>query len=112
MPVFKEFDVPNRWWNWLWGGGHTAATDPSANGWRAALSHKGGAVLLIGRRNTRGCASVMRLPGDLLDVCVYDDATPEEIADCIREGRKTPFADCVFQTESYPGWGLSVLERI
>lgn len=112
MPLFSEFSVANRWWDGLWGGGHTAATDPTRHGWRAALSHKDGAALVIGRRNHRGCASaVPTATSGFLLVAVYD-ATPEEIAGCLREGRPTPLAKTAFLTPSTPGWGLGVLERI
>lgn len=111
LNAFNTFSVP-RWWEGLWGGGHTVATDPTHQGWRAALTAKGSKVLVIGRRGITGCASVMRLSDGRLDVSVYDDATPEEIAACVREWRPVPYADCIFQTESYPGWGLAVLEKI
>ena len=111
MPL-TEFTVYDRWWDGLWGGGHTAETDPSRRGWRAQLSHKGSKVLLIGQRMTAGCASVMRLSDGRLHVCVYDDATPETIAAAVREGRPTPIADCVFVRTDTPGWGLYVLDEI
>jgi hypothetical protein len=76
------------------------------------LTAKGSKVLVIGRRTIRGCASVMRLSDGRLDVSVYDDATPEEIATAVREGRPVPLADVTLQTEAYPGWGLAVLEKI
>ena len=108
----NNFSVSDRWWEGLWGGGHTVDSDPTRQGWRAALSHKDSKVLVLGRRNIRGCASVMRMSDGRLDVSVYDDATPEEIAACVRERRRVPLADCVLQTGPYPGWGLAVLEKI
>ena len=108
----SKFSVSDRWWDGIWGGGHTAETVPTRHGWRAALTAKGSKVLVIGRRTIRGCASVMRLSDGRLDVSVYDDATPEEIAACVRERRSVPLADVILQTEAYPGWGLAVLEKI
>lgn len=108
----SKFTTSFRWWDGLWGGGHTPASDPTRQGWRATPAHKGSAVLIIGRRATRGCASVMQLPDGRLDVAGYDDSTPEEIAACVREGRPVPIADVTYQTRDYPGWGLSVLEKI
>ena len=109
--MLTQFTIGFRWWDGLWGGGHTPASDPTLHDWRAALPHKDSKVLIIGRRAVRGCASVMQLSDDLLDVSVYD-ATPEEIAACVREGRPVPCADITFQTRDYPGWGLEVLDRL
>ena len=108
----SKFSVSDRWWDGIWGGGHTLATDPTHQGWRAALSHKDSKVLVIGRRTIRGCASVMRLSDGRLVVAVYDDATPEAISACVRERRPVPLADCILQVADIPGWGLAVLEKI
>ena len=113
MPsVLNAFSLSDRWWEGLWGGGHTVDTDPTRRGWRAALSHKDSKVLILGRRGVVGCASVMRMAGGRLDISGYDDATPEEISACVRERRPVPLADVTFQTEASPGWGLAVLEKI
>jgi hypothetical protein len=108
--ALKEFSVSNRWWDDLFGGGHTVATDPAKRGWRAALAAPGSGVLVVGRRGVAGCMSVMQLSGGRLDVAVYDDVTPESLAASART--RCPAADVIRQVEAIPGWSLPFIEMI
>lgn len=114
----SSFTLPNRWWDGLWGGGHTRETDPVTNGWRAVLSKKGGSVLIIGRRGQKGCASVMQLLGGrVMDVCVYAGITPEEAARAVNlpygdAGREILLDPVILRLEPISGWGLYVLDAI
>jgi len=111
MVNLKDFASPNRWWGFIWGGGHTAATDPQNQGWRASLCVKGGSVLLVGRKGVKGCATVVQLSDNRIDVALYEESTPEEIATASTPDRVA--LDPVYiQLEMYPGWGLTLLEKL
>lgn len=111
------FSISRRWWDGLWGGGHTLETDPTRRGWRAALSGKGSHCLVIGQRGVSGCASVMELSGSMLDIAYYDNLTPEALAQWLNQPREERdgrvLADVAYEArEAIPGWGLYVLDRI
>lgn len=101
----KEFSSSIRWWDGLWGGGHTIETDPSRSGWRCRPMGTGG-VVLIGQQGQQGCASVRLMADGQVDVAIYDEARPEEVARAPRE------ADAYLQVPSTPGWGLVVIAEI
>jgi hypothetical protein len=103
-----EFKFSNRWWDGLWGGSHTAATDPTKRGWRAAPVGK---VLVVGRRGVPGCFSVMQLSDGRLDVAVYDEATPESIAAGLRGGVAVD-VDGLWTANPTPGWALPFIAEV
>lgn len=114
----REFTTTSRWWDGLWGSGHTLATDPTRQGWRAALSRKGGLALIIGQAGVPGCASVMQLGGQL-HVALYCDVTPEQVARAFRgeldaDARAEVYGAAMYRTipVQYPGWGLEVIQMI
>lgn len=108
--ALKEFQVSNRWWDGLFGDGHTVATDPGKRGWRAALAAPGSGVLVVGRRGVAGCMSVMQMSDGRFDVAVYDDVTPESLAESART--RCPMADVFRQVEAIPGWSLPFIDMI
>ena len=117
--MLKNFTTSNRWWDFLWGNGHTLETDPTRRGWRAALSRKGGSVLIVGRRGIRGCFSVMTFDRydyeamefiRKLDVAIYDDLTPEEVAQQVNVGRAV--ADEYREVDSISGWILPFIQEM
>jgi hypothetical protein len=109
--ALKEFQVSNRWWDGLFGGGHTTATDPGQRGWRAALTGPGSKVLVIGRRGAAGCISVMQLSEGRLDVAIYDEATPESVASVVKGGGRA-LADCYRVVDQITGWSLPFIAEV
>jgi hypothetical protein len=118
LRIPAQFTSSPRWWDGLWGGGHTADTDPSRQGWRAALAAKGGSVLVIGRKGQAPCASVQRLSAGWVDVALYADAKPEDVARAMGLKRGDPARDAILgdplyvQVRATPGWGLTVLDKL
>lgn len=93
----------------VWGSGHTAATDPTRQGWRCRPRETG--VLILGQRGVAGCASIARLSAQRLDVALYSDVTPEALSAAWHGGEKI-YADSYHSVEDYPGWGLAVIQLV
>lgn len=116
--ILASFKVSSRWWDGIWGGGHTIDTDPSKQGWRASLSAKGSSTLVVGRPGQRGCASVQQLSDGRVDVALYEDATPDDVVKGLAMRRGDParvelLGDPIYmQLAMIPGWGLAILERL
>lgn len=117
MASLKEFKVNPQWWRLnIWGGGHTAETDPTRKGWWA-YHGEGSApdVVLVGRKGVVGCFSarptmMKSAEGNpRLDVAFYDE-TPESVV----EGWKTyRYVDASFKMlDDIPGWGLEAIEVV
>lgn len=103
-----KFTVDGRWWKDLWGGGHTTETDPTRRGWQARKTGTAGCII-VGRSNVKGCFSAMQLTS-CVDVCVYDDKTPQEVAEAFKIGEGP---DGVYtQVPDIPGWALGPIQAI
>jgi hypothetical protein len=110
----KEFTVQDRgWWNnphndWR-GGGHTIETDPVRQGWKAARAAPGSDTVIIGRKGVKGCISARLLTGKI-DIALYTNETPEEVA---KAGNERHLFDPIYVgTQVYPGWGLAALAEL
>jgi hypothetical protein len=95
-----------RWWWYIWGGGHTLATDPTKV-WRSHYNSDSHAVL-IGRHGVVGCFSARQMSGGRLDVAFYTYETPEEVLKAWKAG-EGPDADFRILND-LPGWGLHAIE--
>lgn len=67
-------------------------------------------LAVIGQRGIQGCASVMPLSHGL-DVAIYDEMTPNELALRFRAGERL-VADGYICVGRYPGWALRVIDEI
>ena len=92
-----------------WGGGWTTETEPGLQGWRI---RRHGRVYVMGQAHVKGCASIMLMSGDSIDVALYDDLTPNEAAAALGRGERL-HGDSYFQ-HSYAksGWGLYIIDKI
>lgn len=108
--ALREFTSSVRWWDGMWGNGHTADTDPTRRGWRARPSKPGSDVLVIGIPGKAGCFSVMRLSDQKADVAVYDDLTPGELV--TRLGTRTAHADRYVGIDLAVGWFLEIVGKL
>lgn len=98
-----------------WGGGHTAETDPSRNGWTFRPVGDNG-VMLLAREGDAVAASCRRLSDGRWDVGLYWN-TPEDVRRGISEGTMYDSEGYYMEPEyvqlhSYPGWGLTVIEML
>jgi hypothetical protein len=93
----------------IWGGGHTAQTDPSNLGWKARAQRGAPELIVIGRPGILGCASV-RVLSSQLDIAIYDNLNPLALSTRLSAGRVP--ADEYFQTRPTPGWGLQVIRKL
>ena len=101
--LFNLFTFADRWWDQIWGNGHTLQTDPTKRGWRARLLKEGSKTLLVGRPGKEGCFSVEQWPDGILDVAIYYD-TPKYVKEALLEGVGL---DAKYkQTKDICGWGL------
>ena len=105
----STFTVDNRWWvRNIWGGGHTAETDPTQRGWRAARVTPNSAVL-VGRRGKPGCFSAIQMSDGTIEVALYVE-TPEEVAASWKKGE---VLDCPYRfVPNIPGWALPLIAQI
>ena len=108
--MLKEFTIhPQQQWNNTspWGGGHTIETDPTRKGWKMRANSVHCAV--VGQPGKPGCASVMRMGDNQLDVALYEE-TPNEVS----EQLKTGFVDAVMYVAApnCPGWALTIIDLI
>tara|TARA_R110000751_G_scaffold290496_1_gene397163 strand:+ start:3712 stop:4143 length:432 start_codon:yes stop_codon:yes gene_type:complete len=91
----------------FWGGGHTAETDPSRNGWRARAT---GQVVIVGQPGVAGCATAMWLSDGRIDVALRDE-TPKEVYDALQENRL--LGDTMYhQFPDVSGVGLRIINQI
>lgn len=112
MTELIEFENPGHTFGLdIWGGGHTPASVPTAQGWRVVRSTTaaGSPRLLVGRRGMPGCFSAMPLSDNRVDVCLYEE-TPEEVSAAWKQ--RVPLDGMFKVVSAYPGWGLSVLELV
>ena len=109
MFALKNFTVrPTGWAEFIWGGGHTAETDPTRQGWRVRPLGEGSSTVLVGRKGIEGCFSA-RMVGKEVDVAVYLE-TPEHVAREFAAGR---VVDARYvQVPSSSGWGLTAIEEL
>jgi hypothetical protein len=110
-PKLREFRVSSRP-IMPWGGGHTAATDPTQNGWSIK---KVGRAYLIAKKGDVVAASARKV-GDKWDVALYWNK-PSDVRRYLRTGHQ-------FDSEGYtieatyetvpdtPGWGLTVIDLL
>ena len=91
----------------VWGSGHTQGTDPTRKGWRFRQAWSGG-PLLIGRKNTPGCATLLHTgDGRTWSVAVYAE-TPEQVA----AARANLDPVRLEEVDDYAGFGLHVIRLI
>ena len=110
-PKLRKFRVSSRP-IMPWGGGHTAATDPTRNGWSIK---KVGRAYLIAKKGDVVAASARKV-GDKWDVALYWNK-PSDVRRYLRTGHQ-------FDSEGYtieptyetvpdtPGWGLTVIDLL
>lgn len=106
----SKFTSSARWWDNIWGGGHNQHTYPVNRGWRAALSKKGGKVLIVGRHGVEGCFSVMELGNSDLDVATYYELTPKQLAALLEAGRVQ--ADAYKVVDNNDGWAMPFIQAM
>lgn len=106
----KEFTI-SPWWSTscLWGGGWEPGKDPASQGWRKRRLHPGNnEYVLVGIPNRKGCFSARVMGDGRLDVALYEEWTPQEVL----EGLST-LSDVIYMTvDHYPGWALTVREKL
>lgn len=107
--MLKEFRVSSRPdVATIWGNGHTRETDPMLKGWRVVTPYpQRPELLMIGRKGVKGCATILPLPDERLDVAIYYN-TPKEVVDKGSMGLDPKFV----QINNHFGWGLEVLREI
>ena len=105
--MLKSFTSGIKWWNGLWGNGHTVETDPAEWGWRVQQIH--GNVVLVGRPCREGCFSAIPWSNGQVNLAIYTD-TPEYMAEMLKVGSNPDarFIDC----PNVPGWGLKGIEEV
>ena len=85
MGKLKSFSANSSRLSGIWGGGHTAATDPTKRGW-ACRRVKGLDVWMVGQKGVAGCVSLVDL-GTAWDVAMYAE-TPAEALALIQSGTR------------------------
>lgn len=113
--MLREFHVSpaDRWRaSFPWGGGHTAATDPTRRGWRMKVLAKrsGGTVALFGRAGIKGCFVAVPLSGGY-DVHFYEDLSPEE-REAAFFGPEPAAADYFRIVSGESGWALEPIRLV
>lgn len=105
----REFTVP-AWWtmSMMWGGGHTIATDPTKQGWRARRTVFPD-VVLVGRPGVVGCFSARPLSLGMLEVTIHHDQ-PEVVDQAWRAGSYVE-GDLHVVSDA-PGWALVVMRKL
>ena len=113
----KEFTTTTKWWlnphTLIWGGGHTVATDPTNQGWKARHAGKDPNVVLVGRPDVLGCFSARHVPASTLghkayiDLAYYDD-TPKDVAQAWKNN--VPMDAIYHKIDPIPGWGLEAIK--
>jgi hypothetical protein len=83
-------------------------TLPSTRGWRwKAVSEN---LAIFGRKGVKGSFSAMPLPGNKVDILIYDDATWEDMV--ANKGDLRKLRHDVACVDDRPGWASRVVERI
>lgn len=108
--ALKEFTSSSKWWDGMWGGGHTVGTDPTQHGWKACLSKPDSHVLVVGIPGKAGCFSVVQLSDQKADVAVYDSLTPSDLVKLLSTG--TAYADGYITIDLTPGWFLGIVGKL
>lgn len=110
--MLKEFKVSSRWWEGLWGGGHTRQTDPTKRGWRAARAVKGGDVIIVGQPHMHGCFTAGLMGDGKVHVRVYQDQTPEGLVSHMESISPPPSPESWKTVDQIPGWALEFIREL